>query len=118
MRQRIAGSRIFTMLNTSAVYMLAGDHRWQWDEWCDANGVSRERIPEVKDLIVDAFLAARLESPQVARDGALLLDTQYGAAAIARARREGVTVGSPAERAGAFPLEWPQGDFAARLPGS
>jgi 5-dehydro-2-deoxygluconokinase len=106
------------MLSLRTVYMLAGDHRWQWEEWCDANGVARQRIPEVKELIVDAFLAARVQSPQVAIDGALLLDTQYGAAAIARAIREGVTIGSPAERAGSFPLEWPAADFSSRLPGA
>jgi myo-inositol catabolism protein IolC len=106
------------MLSLRTVYMLAGDHRWQWEEWCDANGVVRQRIPEVKELIVDAFLAARVQSPQVAAAGALLLDTQYGAAAIARAIREGVTTGSPAERAGSFPLEWPAADFSSRLPGA
>jgi len=106
------------MLSLRTVYMLAGDHRWQWEEWCDANGVARQRIPEVKELMVDAFLAARVQSPQVATDGALLLDTQYGAAAIARAIREGVTIGSPAERAGSFPLEWPAADFSSRLPGA
>ena len=106
------------MLSLRTVYMLAGDHRWQWEEWCDANGVARQRIPEVKELIVDAFLAARVQSPQVATDGALLLDTQYGAAAIARAIRAGVTIGSPAERAGSFPFEWPAADFSSRLPGA
>ena len=106
------------MLSLSTVYLLAGDHRWQWEEWCDANAVGRQRIPEVKQLIVDAFLAARVESPHVANNGALLLDTQYGGAAIARAVREGVTVGSPAERAGSFPLEWPSADFSERLPGA
>jgi len=106
------------MLSLRTVYMLAGDHRWQWEEWCDANDVARQRIPEIKELIVDAFLAARVQSPQVATDGALLLDTQYGAAAIARAIREGVTIGSPAERAGTFPLDWPAADFSSRLPGA
>lgn len=98
--------------------MLAGDHRWQWEEWCDASHVARTRIPEVKALIADAFLAARAESPAVARSGALLLDTQYSAETIARATAAGVTVGSPAEKAGAFPLEWPSSSFASRVPGS
>lgn len=106
------------MLNADRVYMLAGDHRWQWEEWCDASGVARARIPEVKGLIVDAFVAARAASPAVSHHGALLLDTVYGGDAIGRALREGVTVGSPAEQAGSFPLAWPDGPFAARLPGS
>lgn len=98
--------------------MLAGDHRWQWEEWCDAKRVARSRIPEVKALIVDAFLAARAESQAVSRYGALLLDTQYGGDAIERGKREGVTIGSPAEKAGSFPLEWPASAFEERLPGS
>jgi 5-dehydro-2-deoxygluconokinase len=106
------------MLNISTVYMLAGDHRWQWEEWCDANGVDRSRIPEVKSLIVDAFLASRTISPSVERYGALLLDAQYAGAAIDRAVRANVTVGSPAEQAGIFPLEWPLSPFEDRLPGS
>jgi 5-dehydro-2-deoxygluconokinase len=106
------------MLNSGTVYMLAGDHRWQWEEWCDANAVSRDRIADAKKLIVDAFLAARAESRPVAAHGALLLDTQYGDQAVRRAMSEGVTVGSPAERAGVFPLEWPRSHFAERIPGS
>jgi 5-dehydro-2-deoxygluconokinase len=106
------------MLNSESVLMLAGDHRWQWEEWCDANAVDRGRIPAAKDLIVDAFLAARDESPAVEADGALLLDRQYASAAIDRAMREGITVGSPAELAGAFPLQWPASAFDERLPGS
>jgi 5-dehydro-2-deoxygluconokinase len=38
--------------------------------------------------------------------GALLVDLLHGAEAFARARAGGATVGNPAERAGAFPLEW------------
>ena len=34
------------MLNSALVYMLAADHRWQWEEWCDARGVPRQRITE------------------------------------------------------------------------
>jgi myo-inositol catabolism protein IolC len=105
-------------LSRNGVYMLAGDHRWQWDEWCDANGVARAKIPGVKSVIADAFLAARRQSADVSRHGALLLDAQYAGDVIARAMAEGVTVGSPAEKAGAFPLEWPDSAFEARVPGA
>ena len=47
------------MLNPNCVYMLAADHRWQWEEWCDARSIPRQRIPAVKRLAFDAFLQAR-----------------------------------------------------------
>ena len=27
------------------VFMLAVDHRWQWEEWCDGAGIDRRRHP-------------------------------------------------------------------------
>ena len=54
--------------------MLAADHRWQWEEWCDRSGVARSRIPEAKAVAVEGFLRARERSEAVRRHGALLLD--------------------------------------------
>ena len=93
-------------MDCSRIYMLASDHRWQWEEWCDAEGIAVSRIAEVKDLVFDAFAEARQRSPEVARYGVLLLDTIYGAEAVRRAREAGVPVGTPVEKAGVFPLEW------------
>ena len=64
------------MLNPHRVYMLAADHRWQWEEFCDKRSLPRERIRDVKRLAGDAFLLAR-ERSAAARDfGALLIDQQ------------------------------------------
>ncbi len=98
------------------VYMLAIDHRWQWEEWCDANGVDRGRIPAIKSLAAGAFLAARERSAAARRSGALLVDLTYGRDAFDIARDSGAVIGTPAERAGAFPLEW-TAPFDAALPG-
>lgn len=98
------------------VYMFAIDHRWQWEEWCDANGVDRARIPEIKSLAAEAFLAARDASAPIRRSGALLVDLTYGRQAFDAARSAGAVTGTPAERAGAFPLEW-TAPFDAALPG-
>lgn len=106
------------MLQANRVYMLAADHRWQWEEWCDAHGVARSRIPEVKDLAWRGFALARERSETVRRHGALLVDRQYGAAAAASAVAAGVDVGSPAEKAGVFPLEWASDPFWQGLTGS
>jgi 5-dehydro-2-deoxygluconokinase len=94
------------MLGTDRAYMLAADHRWQWEEWCDRHHVSRARIPEIKALALEGFLRARTASEDVAAAGSMLLDAQYAAASLASARAAGVTVGAPAERPGAFPLRW------------
>ena len=93
------------MLNPECVYMLAADHRWQWEEWCDARSIPRTRISEVKRLAADGFRLARDRSPRVREFGALLLDAQYSSDVIDEARRDGLIVGTPAEKAGAFPLD-------------
>lgn len=99
-----------------SVYMLAIDHRWQWEEWCDARGVDRGRIPAIKSLAAEAFLAARSGSDAIRESGALLVDLTYGRDAYEAARAAGVAMATPAERAGAFPLEW-AGPFDEVLPG-
>lgn len=107
------------MFGAERVYMLVGDHRWQWEQWCDERQIDRQRIHEVKGLIVDAFLQARRRSVDVSRSGSLLLDTQYAMPHIARAQQAGAIVGTSAEKSGAFPLEWPsETPFAAPPPGA
>jgi 5-dehydro-2-deoxygluconokinase len=98
--------------------MLAADHRWQWEEWCDARSIPRDRIAEVKRLAFDAFMQAREQSRDVRSSGALLVDQQYAAAAIADAMAAGVSVGTPAEKPGAFPLAWATEPFDAALTGA
>jgi 5-dehydro-2-deoxygluconokinase len=105
-------------MNLERIYMLASDHRWQWEEWCDGAGVARPRIAEVKQLIFEAFLAAREQSADVQTNGALLLDSMYGAAAVRAAQSAGIPVGTPVERAGVFPLEWQDEPFHAGLAGN
>jgi len=106
------------MLNSSRVYMLAADHRWQWEEWCDQRSLPRERIGQAKQLAYDGFLRARELSSDVRGNGALLIDEQYASAIVARAIDAGVTVGTPAEKAGAFPLAWAADPFPRALTGS
>jgi 5-dehydro-2-deoxygluconokinase len=106
------------MLNPDRVYMLAADHRWQWEEWCDAKFIPRTRIPDAKRLALDGFLRARRQSPAARDFGALLIDDQYGAAVIADGLREGIDVGTPAEKAGAFPLTWSTDPFSRALTGA
>ena len=106
------------MLNPDRVYMLAADHRWQWEEFCDQRALPRERIPEVKRLAFDGFLLARTRSAAVRDFGALLIDAQYSAAVIADAMTADLDVGTPAEKAGAIPLAWASEPFWASLTGA
>ena len=98
--------------------MLAADHRWQWEEFCDARSLPRERISEVKRLAYHAFLRAREQSTAVRESGALLVDQQYSSAVIAEALETGLTVGTPAEKAGVVPLAWATEPFSAALTGA
>lgn len=100
------------------LYILAADHRWQIEEWCDEHHVARDRIPEIKALIVDAFRAARARNPSVAGHGALLLDQQYAGPLIRQVRGERIAVATPAEKAGVFPLEWATTPFDEALTGT
>lgn len=88
------------------LYVFVIDHRRQWIQWCDEHGVDRLRIREIKRLAADAFLLARRDSVHAMKSGVLLVDRQFGAEAFVRARAGGAIVGTPAERDGAFPLEW------------
>jgi 5-dehydro-2-deoxygluconokinase len=106
------------MLNPDRVYMLAADHRWQWEEWCDARAIARDRIRDAKRVAYDGFLRARRQSLAVRQFGAMLLDEHYASAVIAEGLRDGVEIGTPAEKAGAFPLEWTADPFDRALTGA
>jgi myo-inositol catabolism protein IolC len=105
-------------LNPHRVYMLAADHRWQWEQFCDARSLPRERIRDVKRLARDGFLLARERSAAAREFGALLIDEQYASAVIAEALQAGLEVGTPAEKAGAIPLAWATDPFSAALTGA
>jgi len=106
------------LLNPNRVYMLAADHRWQWEEFCDARSLPRERIRDVKRVAYDGFRRAREQSPAARDFGALLIDEQYSSPVIAEALSAHLTVGTPAEKAGAIPLAWATDPFSAALTGA
>src|SRR4051794_11049852 len=105
-------------LNPHRVYMLAADHRWQWEEFCDKQSLPRERIRDVKRLAMQGFALARERSDAVRDFGALLIDEQYSSAVIADGLNNGLAVGTPAEKAGAIPLAWATDPFSAALTGA
>src|SRR3954463_7780527 len=106
------------MLNSDRVYMLAADHRWQWEEFCDTRSIPRDRIPDVKRLAGSGFILARSRSAAAREFGALLVDEQYSSAMIADLLNAGIPGGTPAEKAGAVPLAGAAEPFSAALTGA
>ena len=98
--------------------MLAADHRWQWEDFCDARSLPRERIRDAKRVAYEGFVRAREQSAAARQFGALLIDEQYSSAVIADALKAGLAVGTPAEKAGAIPLAWATDPFSAALTGA
>ena len=87
-------------------FILAADHRTQFEDHARAHHVDPARIREFKRLVVRAAIAARDREPRLRADGGLLLDRVYGAEALDDARRAGIACGEPIEMAGAWPLAW------------
>ena len=73
--------------------MLAADHRWQWEEFCEARSIPRELIRDVKRVAYDGFLRARERSAAAHEFGALVIDEQNSSAAIADALKARLTSG-------------------------
>ena len=71
----------------------------------------------MKRLAGDGFLLARGLVARCATSGALV-DEQYASPVIADLLKAGLTVGTPAEKAGAIPLAWATDPFSAALTGS
>jgi 5-dehydro-2-deoxygluconokinase len=97
--------------------MLAVDHRWQWEEWCDGAAVARARIPDIKHLAADAFLAARAADGRIGAHGALLIDTLYASQQVTRLMSAGAMVGTPAEWPGSSPVRWQTDPMSDALTG-
>ena len=57
--------------------MLAADHRWQWEGFCDARSLPRERIRDVKRVAYDGFVRARGRFTAAQGSGQLLIDAKY-----------------------------------------
>jgi len=86
------------------LFVLAFDHRTQFEQEADAAGVPHDRIAELKRWIFEGFerTAARLGH----RACALLVDPVHGASVLAEATMMGRRIGAPIERADSTPTEW------------
>ncbi|WP_419905886.1 bifunctional 5-dehydro-2-deoxygluconokinase/5-dehydro-2-deoxyphosphogluconate aldolase [Kiloniella sp.] len=81
---------------------FAIDHRSQLEEMADRAGVSYDRIPEVKQLAVQA--AARVADGRP--NYGMLLDSTYGVKALYDAAKQPLWIGRPVELPGSRPLDF------------
>lgn len=65
-----------------------------------------------------ALLRARRQSPAVRQFGAMLLDEHHASAVSADGPRDGIEIGTPAEKGDACPLAWGTDPFDRTLTGA
>jgi 5-dehydro-2-deoxygluconokinase len=88
------------------VCALAFDHRSQFEDIADRNGVDRSRITTFKDLLCEAALLAAADTENVG----VIIDGRYGGDSLARITGSGIWVARPVEVPGSRPLEFEAGD--------
>lgn len=97
----------------TSFFVLAIDHRNSFRRWLGTLSVSPDEIadlaPLAKNVALDGLLTARgaLRSDERPM---LLIDEEYGSAAIERARTLGVATAVPVERSGQAELQFEYGD--------
>jgi len=90
------------------VFVLAFDHRRPFFELAQEAGVTEERLPRLKRLLVDAVARVEAEHVLAGRVGVLIDDT-YGADALDAATGRGWWIGRPVEQSGSNPLVFERG---------
>jgi 5-dehydro-2-deoxygluconokinase len=88
-----------------ALCVLAVDHRWQLEEMADAVDVPRERINDLKRLIVQAFRRVAEHRTDVG----VLLDDTYGVEPLEELSGSGVWIGRAIEVARSIPFRFAGG---------
>jgi 5-dehydro-2-deoxygluconokinase len=94
-----------TWAEADHLYALAIDHRSQLEAIADKVGASRDRIPHLKRLAVDA--AAKVAQGRAGFG--MLLDGTYGREALFRAEDHRFWIGRPVELPGSRPLDFEGG---------
>jgi 5-dehydro-2-deoxygluconokinase len=91
--------------NWANLCVLAADHRWQLEEIAADAGASREKLPDLKRLIVNAF--TRVAAGRV--DAGILLDDMYGGHLFEELSGLGVWIGRAVEVARSIPFKFDDG---------
>ncbi|CAN5605194.1 hypothetical protein BH24ACT5_BH24ACT5_07250 [soil metagenome] len=100
------------------LYLLAIDHRRSFERLLGFDGpvdaITHARLASAKVAVVHAVNAAAAERPGLGGAG-VLLDDDYGSAAIELARRSGLVVAVAFERSGQSVLDFEHADWAMRI---
>jgi 5-dehydro-2-deoxygluconokinase len=94
-------------------FILAADHRWQFDDYAREHQVDPGEVRRFKRLIVAAMIEAREKDARAREHGGILLDSRFGSPAIEDAKQAGIPCGEPIEEAGKYPLVWVEGGVEA-----
>lgn len=94
--------------------VFAFDHRKQLAEMAHDAGVSTERIPQLKTLLLAAAQAAACEAGLHGNSG-ILADTTYGQAALNAITGQGWWIGRPVELPSSRPLRLEHGNIGSQL---
>lgn len=94
--------------------VFAFDHRKQLAEMAREAGVSTERIPQLKTLLLAAAQAAAAEAGLHGNSG-ILADTTYGQAALNAITGQGWWIGRPVELPSSRPLRLEHGNIGSQL---
>jgi myo-inositol catabolism protein IolC len=105
-------------MSDSALFMLAFDHRKSIRPLFGIEGEpgteDRERVSAAKELVYEGLLSAAPRLPDGARPG-LLVDEEFGAPVLERARDEDVVAAVAVEKSGQKEFQFEYEDFGAHL---
>ena len=91
------------------LYIFAFDHRSQFAELARRVGVPANRIPALKELLVEAVAQVEREAGDYAGKLGILADETYGQDALNAATGRGWWIGRPVELPGSNPLQFEHG---------
>ncbi|MDA5542488.1 5-dehydro-2-deoxygluconokinase [Yersinia rochesterensis] len=94
--------------------VFAFDHRKQLVDMAREAGVSEERIPQLKTLLLQAAQQAAQESELTQKSG-ILADTTYGQEALNTITGQGWWIGRPIEQPSSRPLRLEHGNIGSQL---
>ncbi len=84
------------------MFVLAFDHRLQFESSCFVRAVLADKIRQFKEHVYKGFLQVAKQQPFAA----MLLDPIYGQQSLIDANRQGMSIGVPIELAGSLPVRW------------
>lgn len=98
-----------------ALYVLAFDHRSQFEELAGRLGADHRRIPRLKQLVFEALQTVGQSRPDLAGKLGLLADDTYAAQVLCDAseRQPALWIGRPVEQPGSRPLVFDRSDSLA-----